>query len=173
MYCIYRNQAAAAAYSSLYFFIFLSLQFSTMKIGHPFLWNCEAYKVEAWHTRGQWVDVLCIPKSECCCCLFVPLFIFFSLQFSNMKIFCRLFLSNCEAYKVQIGTHVENGWMYHGYCCLFFILSNFQTFEILFTLFSGIHPAGDVTRVSVMPRKVTVKIGDAENRCHGCQDKNQ
>ena len=27
------------------------------------------------------------------------------------------------------------------------------------------HPAGEVTRVSVMPRKVTVKIGDAENRC--------
>ena len=26
-------------------------------------------------------------------------------------------------------------------------------------------PAGDVTRVSVMPRKVTVKIGDVENRC--------
>ena len=24
------------------------------------------------------------------------------------------------------------------------------------------HPAGDVTRVSVMPRKVTVKIGDAK-----------
>ena len=27
------------------------------------------------------------------------------------------------------------------------------------------HPVGDVTRVSLMPRKVTVKIGDAENRC--------
>ena len=30
----------------------------------------------------------------------------------------------------------------------------------------NIHPAGDVTdvtRVSVVPRKVTVKIGDAEN----------
>ena len=26
------------------------------------------------------------------------------------------------------------------------------------------HPAGDVTRFSVVPRKVTVKIGDAENR---------
>ena len=26
------------------------------------------------------------------------------------------------------------------------------------------HLAGDVTRVSVMPRKVTVKIRDAENR---------
>ena len=35
------------------------------------------------------------------------------------------------------------------------------------------HPAGDVTRDSVMPRKVTVKIGDAENRCRGCQDKNR
>ena len=34
------------------------------------------------------------------------------------------------------------------------------------------HPAGDVTRVSVMSRKVTVKIGDAENRCRGCRDKN-
>ena len=34
-------------------------------------------------------------------------------------------------------------------------------------------PAGDMTRVSVMPRKVTVKIGDAENRCRGCRDKNQ
>ena len=30
------------------------------------------------------------------------------------------------------------------------------------------HPAGDVTRISVMPRKVTVKIGDAENQCRGC-----
>ena len=28
----------------------------------------------------------------------------------------------------------------------------------------NIHPAGDVTRVSIVPRKVTVKIGDAENR---------
>ena len=27
------------------------------------------------------------------------------------------------------------------------------------------HPVGGVTRVSVMPRKVTVKIGDIENRC--------
>ena len=38
---------------------------------------------------------------------------------------------------------------------------------------SPTHPAGDVTRVSVMPRNVTVKIGGAENRCQGCGDKNQ
>ena len=35
------------------------------------------------------------------------------------------------------------------------------------------NPAGNVTRVSVLPRKVTVKIGDAENRCRGCRDKSR
>ena len=42
MYCVYRKQAAAA-YSSLYFFLFLSHQFSNIKIfRHTFLRNCEA-----------------------------------------------------------------------------------------------------------------------------------
>ena len=42
MYRVYQNHAAAA-YSSLYFFIFLSLQFSNIKIfRHTFLRNCEA-----------------------------------------------------------------------------------------------------------------------------------
>ena len=36
-------------------------------------------------------------------------------------------------------------------------------------LFDLIHPAGDVTRVSVVSRKVTVKIGDVENGWRGCQ----
>ena len=42
MYRIYQTQAAAA-YSSLYFFIFLSLQFSNIKNFRPtFLRNCKA-----------------------------------------------------------------------------------------------------------------------------------
>ena len=42
MYRVYRNQAAGV-YSSLYFFIFLSLQFSNIKsFRHTFLSNCEA-----------------------------------------------------------------------------------------------------------------------------------
>ena len=46
MCCVYRNQAASA-YSSLYFFCFLSLQFSNIKnFCHTFLGNCEAYKVD-------------------------------------------------------------------------------------------------------------------------------
>ena len=50
LYHVYRNQAAAA-YLSLYFFIFLFLQFSNIKIfRHTFLRNCEALKVETWYT---------------------------------------------------------------------------------------------------------------------------
>ena len=41
MYHVYWNQAAAA-YSSLYFFIFLSLRFSTLKFFVTFLGDCEA-----------------------------------------------------------------------------------------------------------------------------------
>ena len=42
MYSVYRNQAAAA-YSSLNFFIFLSLQFYNIEIFHQFfLRNCKA-----------------------------------------------------------------------------------------------------------------------------------
>ena len=45
MYCVYRTQAAAA-YLSLYFFIFLSLQFLNIKIfRHTFPRNCEAYNI--------------------------------------------------------------------------------------------------------------------------------
>ena len=84
MYRVYRNQAATA-YSSLYFFIFLSLQFSNIKrFRHTFLRNCEALKVETWYTRGQWADVLCVPESGCCC-LSVPLFLHFS--FSKFSFF--------------------------------------------------------------------------------------
>ena len=42
MYSVYQNQAAAA-YSSLYFFVFLSLQLSNIEMfRHTFLRNCEA-----------------------------------------------------------------------------------------------------------------------------------
>ena len=42
MYHVYRNQAAAA-YLSHYFFVFLSLQFSNVKIfRYNFIRNCEA-----------------------------------------------------------------------------------------------------------------------------------
>ena len=89
IYRVYWTQAAAA-YSFLYF-IFISLQFSNIKnFCHTFLRNCEAKKIETWYTRGQWVNVLYIPESGCCF-LFVPLFLHFSFQFSNIKTFLSHF----------------------------------------------------------------------------------
>ena len=113
MYGIYRYQTAAA-YSSLYFFSFLSLQFSNIKnFCCTFLRNCEAYKVETWYTRGQWVDVSCISQSGCCF-LFVPyFFIFLSLQCS--KIFITLFSGTVRPRKLKLNTLVDNGWMYRVY----------------------------------------------------------
>ena len=67
MYRVYRNQAATA-YLSLYFYIFLSFQFSNLKnFRHTFLRKYEAWKVDTCFTSGQWADVSCIPESDCCC----------------------------------------------------------------------------------------------------------
>ena len=82
MYHVYRNQAAAAAaYLSLYFFIFLSLQLSN---------------IENFHTFGQWVDVSCIQvRLLLLICPFISSF-FFCSNFQKLKIFCHTFHRNYE-----------------------------------------------------------------------------
>ena len=75
MYHVYQNQASVA-YSSLYFFIFLSLQFSTLKFFITlFLWTMRPRRLKI----EQWADVSCIPDSGCRC-LFIPLFLHFSFS---------------------------------------------------------------------------------------------
>ena len=94
MYRVCQNQAFAA-YSSLHFFVFLSLQFSNIKIFcHFFLRNWYVYKFETRYISGQWVDVLWVPESGCCC-------------------------------------------FFHPFISSFFFLSNFQTLKFFVTLFSG------------------------------------
>ena len=99
--------------SRLFITSFLHFSFSPILIHlhfcYTFLRNYEAYKVETWYTRGQRIDVLCIPKSGCCC-LFVPLFLHFSFSsFQTLKVFRRTFIRNCEPSKLKLGTHVDNG----------------------------------------------------------------
>ena len=110
MYHVYWDQAAAA-YLSLYFFIFLSLQFSNIAIFcHTFLRNCEALKVETWYKRGQWTDVSCIPQSGYCC-LFVPLL----LHFSFSQFFITLFSGTVRLRRLKLDTHMDSGQMYRVY----------------------------------------------------------
>ena len=96
--------------------------------------------------RGQWADVSCILESGCCC-LFVPLFSFLSLQFSNIKFFVTLFSGTVRPNGLKLGTHVDSVQMYHvywnqaaaAYLSLYsvFFVSNFQTLKIFVTLFLG------------------------------------
>ena len=114
MYHVYRNQVAAA-YSSLYFFIFLCLQFSNIKFFVTLF--SGTVMPEEWNMghSGQWTDVSCIPESGCCC-LFVSLFLhfFFSAIF-KIKCFATLFSETVRPKRLELGTHVDSGQIYHVY----------------------------------------------------------
>ena len=137
MYRVYRNKAAAA-YLFLYFFIYLPLQFSKIKIFcHTLLTNSEAKKIETRYTHGQWADVLCIPESGYSS-LFIPLFLhFLSLQFSNIKNFSSHFsqeLWGLEGWNMNtwtmggciVCTRIRQLLHICPFIFSFFFLSNFQ-----------------------------------------------
>ena len=116
MYRVYRNQAAAA-YSSLYFFIFFLSNFQTLKMFVTRLSGTVRLRrlKLGTHVDSGWVGVSCIPESGCCC-LFIPLF--FIVSFSNiqtLKIFVTLFSGTVRPRRLKLGAHMDNGWMYHIY----------------------------------------------------------
>ena len=132
---VYRNQAAAA-YWSLYFFH--SFQFLHIKIfRHTFLRNCEAELLETLYPRGQWANVWYIPESCCCSYSSLYFFIFLSLQFSHIKIFCHIFLRNCETLKVETW-YIHGQWAdvscvpESGCCCIFVPLFLHFSFSPIF-----------------------------------------
>ena len=97
MYHVYRNRAAGA-YSSLYFFIFLSLQFSNIKIFRQLFSatvRLRRLKHGTYVDSGQMYRVYRNQAAGAYSSLYF--FIFLSLQFSNIKIFRHTFLSNYEA----------------------------------------------------------------------------
>ena len=97
MYRVYRNQAAAA-YSSLYFFIFLSLQFSTLKFFITLFSGTVRpgrLKLGTHVDSGQMYRVYRNQAAAAYSSLYF--FIFLSLQFSNIKSFRHTFIRNCEA----------------------------------------------------------------------------
>ena len=120
-YYVYRNQAAAA-YSSLYFFIFLSLQFSTLKFFVTRFSRTvrpRRLKLGLHMDSGQMYHVYWYQAAAAYLSLYF--FIFLSLQFSTLRYFLTLLYRNQAA---------------AAYSSLYFpiFLSNFQHFV---TLFSG------------------------------------
>ena len=68
-----------------------------------------------------------------------------------------------QRWTIWYGTQSWWRWLFHNIYCIVYV----------WCVFLLLHPAGDVTRVSVMQRKVTVKIGDAEKQCRRYRDKNR
>ena len=157
MYHVYWSQTAAA-YLSLYFFIFLSLQFSTLK----FFVTLFSGTVRPRRLKlGSHVDsgqVYHVYQNQAAAAYSSLYFIFHSLQFSTLKFFITLFSGTVRPRRLKIGTHIDSGQMYHVYqnqaaaayfSLYFFILLSlqFSTLKFFTTLFSG----------TVRPRRL--KIG--------------
>ena len=116
MYHVYQNQAAAAAYLSLYFFIFLSLQFSTLKFFVTLFLGTmrpRRLKISTHLDSGQIYHVYQNQDAAAYSSLYF--FIFLSLQFSTLKFFITLFSGTVRPRRLKLGTHIDSGQMYHVY----------------------------------------------------------
>ena len=137
MYHVYRNQASAA-YSSHYFFIFLSLQYSTLKYFVTLFLGTvrpRRLKLGTHMDSGQMYHVYWNQAAAAYSSLYF--FIFLSLQFSTLKFFVSLLSRTMRPRRLKIGTHitVSRCIMYtrirlllliHPFITSFFFLSNFQ-----------------------------------------------
>ena len=115
MYHVYQNQAAAA-YSSLYFFIFLSLQFSTLKFFITLFSGTVRPRRLKLGTHVDSGQMYCVYRIQAAAAYSSHyFFIFLSVQFSNVKIFVTLFSGTVRPKRLKLGTHVDSGQMYHVY----------------------------------------------------------
>ena len=148
MYHVYQNQAAAA-YSSLYFFSFLSLQFSTLKFFITLFSGTvrpRRLKLITHVDSGQMYHVY--QNQAAAAYSSLNFFIFLSLQFSTLKFFVTFFSGTMRPRRLKIGTRMDSGHMYHvyqihaaaAYSSLYFfsfLSFQFSTLKFFITLFSG------------------------------------
>ena len=147
MYHVYWNRAAAA-YSSLYFFIFLSLQFSTLK----FFITLFSGTVRPRRLKlGLHVDsgqVYQVYQNQAAAAYSSLYFLFFLSNFQHWNFsshFSRKMWSLEDwnlVHTETVGrcilyTGIRLLLLIHPFISSFFFLSNFQTFKFFDTLFSG------------------------------------
>ena len=159
MYGVYQNQAAPA-YLSLYFFIFLSLQFSNIKNFRHF--SQELWGLEDWNMIHTWTMGRCIVYTGIRLLLVIRPFIssfFFLSNFQILKVSSHFSqeLWDLEDWNL-VHTWTMGRWIvYTGIRLLlhirpfissFFFISNFQTLKFFVTLFSE----------TVRPRRLKLSI---------------
>ena len=148
MYHVYKNQAAApfCSFISSFFFlsncqtltIFVTLFSRTvrpgkLKLGTPHVDSGQMYRVHQ-------IKLLLLIR------LFISSFFFLS-NFQTLNFFVTHFSGTVKPRRLKLGTHVDSGQMYRVYrnqaaaaysslISSIFFLSNFQTLNIFFSLFS-------------------------------------
>ena len=145
MYRVYRNQAAAA-YSSLHFFIFLS-NFQTLKFFVTlFSGTMRPRRLKLGTHMNNWRMYRVYQSQAAAAYSSLHFFIFLS-NFQTLKFFVTLFSGTMRPRRLKLGTHMNNWRMYRvyqsqaaaAYSSLYFFifLFNFQTLKFFVTLFSG------------------------------------
>ena len=114
MYHVYWNQAAAA-YSSIYFFIFLSLQFSTLKFFVTLFSGTVRPRRLKHGTHVDSRQMYHVYWNQAAAAYLSLYFFIFLLQFSTLKFFVTLFSGTVRPRRLKLGTHMDNGQMYHVY----------------------------------------------------------
>ena len=110
--------------------------------------SIEPWGLEDWNFVHTWTVNICIMYTRIRLLLFIPLFLHFSFQFSDIKNFRHF----CQELWILEDWNLVHTWTV-GRCILFigirllllihpfissvFFLSNFQTLQIFVTLFSG------------------------------------
>ena len=140
MYGVYRNQAAAA-YWSLYFFIFSVSNFQTLKFFVTLFSGTvrpRRLKFGTCVDSGQMYRVYWNQAAAAHLSLYS---VFFLSNFQTLKFFVTLFSGTTRLRRLKLGTRVDSGQMYcvywnaAAYLSLYsvFFLSNFQTLKICLT----------------------------------------
>ena len=130
------------------FFIFLSLQFSTLKFFVTLFSGTvrpRRLKLGTHLDSGQMYGVY--QNQAAAAYLSLYFFILFFSNFQTLKFFITLFSGTVRPRRLKLGTHVDSVQMYRVYqnqvaaysflYFLVFFLSSFQTLKLFVALFSG------------------------------------
>ena len=144
-------ESCCCSYSSLYFFIFLSLQCfkHKKKIVTLFSGSVRSIRMKlGTHLEDSGQMYRVYRNQDAAAYLSLYSSFFFLSNFQTRKCFVTLFSGTVRPRRLKLVKHVENGRMYcvyrnhaaaliHPFIFSFFFLSNFQTLKYFVTLFSG------------------------------------
>ena len=114
MYHMYQNQAAAA-YASIYFFVFFFCPIFNLKVFITLFLGTtrpRSLKIGTHVDNGQMYHIY---QNQAAAYSSFYFFIFLSVQFSTLKFFITFFSGTVRPRRLKLGTHIDSGQMYLVY----------------------------------------------------------